>query len=186
MGKALLLIDVQEAFTDSKWGRRNNPDAEKKIQEILADCRQARWTIIHIQHVSDSPDSVFYKHGSGFSIKAVVAPQPNEKRILKSVNSAFIGTDLEQYLNEKQIKTVAIVGLTTPHCVSTTARMSGNLGYQTYLISDATAAFEMRDHLGNWLDPETIHHLSLATIHEEFATVLDIESFKKDVVSIEG
>lgn len=65
--------------------------------------------------------------------------------------------------------------MTTPHCVSTTARMSGNLGFNTYLISDATSAFGMTDHNDNYYDAETLHNTSLATLHDEFATILTTE-----------
>lgn len=30
--KALIMIDVQKAFEDKKWGERNNPDAEKNMK----------------------------------------------------------------------------------------------------------------------------------------------------------
>lgn len=55
--------------------------------------------------------------------------------------------------------------------------MSGNLGYKTYLISDTTAAFGMNDHHGKFIEADVIHHLSLATIHDEFATVLNTQQF---------
>lgn len=74
------------------------------------------------------------------------------------MNSSFIGTNLEDYLKENKIETVIITGLTTPHCVSTTARMSANLGFNTYLVSDATAAFGMKDQNGQYYDAETIHN----------------------------
>ena len=58
---------------------------------------------------------------------------------------------------------------------STTTRMSGNLGFNTYLISDATAAFGITDQNDNYYDAETIHNISLATLNEEFATILTTE-----------
>ena len=62
----------------------------------------------------------------------------------KNVNSAFIGTGLENFHLKKQNYTsLVIVGLTTPHCVSTTTRMAGNLGFQSFVVSDATAAFDV-------------------------------------------
>ncbi|MCF6137829.1 cysteine hydrolase family protein [Pseudalkalibacillus berkeleyi] len=173
----LLIVDVQDAFFDQKWGERNNLNAENNIKTVLDVWRQNRWEVIHVQHKSDHPSSVFYENGEGFAIKEIVAPLDNEKIITKTVISAFIGTDLNDYLKNIGTSHVVVTGLTTPHCVSTTTRMSGNLGYDTYLLSDATAAFELNDHNGNKVDAETVHHISLATLHDEFATVLTTKQY---------
>ncbi|WP_053217265.1 cysteine hydrolase family protein [Virgibacillus senegalensis] len=169
---ALIIIDVQEAFEDKKWGVRNNPQAEENIRRILSVWREKGWKVIHVQHTSDNPDSLFYPGNKGFAIKESVQPENGEKVITKKVNSSFIGTDLEETLKRNDISTVIITGLTTPHCVSTTTRMSGNLGFDTYLVSDATAAFGLTDQNNVYYDAETIYNVSLATLHNEFATVL--------------
>ncbi len=175
INKALIIVDVQRAFNDKKWGKRNNLNAEENISKILDLWRKKGWEVIYIQHTSDNPDSVFYPENEGFAIKEIVKPIDEEVIIRKKVNSSFIGTNLEEYLNTNNISTVVITGLTTPHCVSTTTRMSGNLGFKTYLISDATAAFGMKDHNDKYYDAETIHSMSIATLHDEFATILTTE-----------
>ncbi|MFL0507182.1 isochorismatase family protein [Ureibacillus sp. 179-F W5.1 NHS] len=160
---------------DKKWGERNNLDAEENMSKILQLYREKRWLVIHIQHTSDNPNSVFHPLNEGFAIKEIVQPIDGEVIIRKKVNSSFIGTNLEEYLKENEISTVVITGLTTPHCVSTTTRMSGNLSFNTYLISDATAAFGLKDQNDRYYDAETIHNISLATLHDEFATVVTTE-----------
>lgn len=168
----LIIVDVQEAFEDNKWGKRNNSEAEVNMSRILTHWRQQGHPVIYIQHQSDDPRSLFYPENKGFKIKEIVAPGQGEVIFTKKVNSGFIGTNLEEYLHENNITDVVIMGLTTPHCVSTTTRMSGNLGFNTYLISDATAAYGLTDHNGNGHDPEQIHNITLATLHDEFATIL--------------
>nr|WP_252312808.1 cysteine hydrolase family protein [Sinobaca sp. H24] len=179
--KALLLVDVQNAFYDSTWGERNNPDAEENISRLVKTWRKKDWPVIYIQHVSDNPSSLFYSKGTGVEIKDMVKPLENEKIIKKKVNSSFIGTDLERYLRTNGLSTVVITGLTTPHCVSTTTRMSGNLGFDTYLISDAVAAFGITDHTNTYYDAETIHTHSLAALHDEFAVILSTEQLLNDI-----
>lgn len=172
---ALIIIDVQKAFDDKKWGERNNLIAEENISKILTLWRHKGWKVIHIQHMSDNPSSVFHPMNEGFAIKEIVAPLEEEVVITKKVNSSFIGTNLEETLKSNGITSVVITGLTTPHCVSTTTRMSGNLGFKTYVISDAIAAFGLKDQNGNYYDAETIHNTSLATLNDEFATILSTE-----------
>lgn len=183
---ALVIVDVQKAFADPKWGERNNPDAEKNIEKLLHHWRQNRGSVVHIQHRSWDPESLFYPEKDSFELIEALKPEEDEAVMEKTVNSAFIGTGLEDYLRNKRIDAVVIAGLTTPHCVSTTTRMSGNLGFRTYLVSDATAAFALTGPDGIRYDAETVHILTLATLHEEFAEVVTAEELlKKDWVAVE-
>lgn len=175
---ALLVIDVQYGHDDPRFGKRNNPDAEDKIAELLSAWRATGRPVIHVQHLSLNTSSAFHESNHGSAIKDIVRPIENEPLVQKHTNSAFIGTDLEQYLHSHGINTVVLTGLTTPHCVSTTARMAGNLGFNTYVVSDATAANEGNvdfDFPGAKVDatPEMIHAITLATINGEFGRVVD-------------
>ncbi|WP_336146002.1 cysteine hydrolase family protein [Enterococcus faecalis] len=181
--KALIIIDVQKAFDDERWGQRNNLNAEENISKILNTWRAKNWPVIYIKHMSDNPSSLFYPEHEGFEIKRIVDPKNDDIIITKKVNSSFIGTNLEEVLRTNNITTVVITGLTTPHCVSTTTRMSGNLGFKTYLVSDGTAAFGMKDHHHNYHSAETIHELSLATLHEEFAEILSTEELINEITT---
>ncbi len=172
----LLIIDVQKGFDEPVWGNRNNPHAELNITRLLEAWRKTDRPVFHVQHLSLSPNSPLGATHPGSAIKEAVTPRDGELLFQKHVNSAFIGTDLEQRLREHGYKTLVIVGLTTPHCVSTTTRMAGNLGFETFLVSDATAAFEIIGHDGRKYTAEEIHAVSLATLNGEFATVVETEA----------
>jgi nicotinamidase-related amidase len=178
-GAALILIDVQKGFGDTKWGRRNNPDAEQRMSEILVEWRRRGLPIIHIKHDSRSPQSPLSPGKPGNEIMDIVRPLPNEPVLKKNVNSAFIGTNLEAYLRAERIKDLVIVGLTTPHCVSTTVRMAGNLGFDVHLVGDATAAFELHAHDGTIIPPEEVHFHALAALSGEFAEIVTTEETLK-------
>lgn len=93
--------------------------------------------------------------------------------LTKNHNSGFIGTDLEERLRAAGTETVAIAGMTTDHCVSTTARMAANLGFETWLLADATATHERTAPDGEHLAADLMHRAELAALNGEFADVLD-------------
>jgi len=174
---ALILVDVQKAFLDEEYwgGNRNNKNAEIICGKILDKWRALNLPIFHIRHSSTNLNSKLHESNKGFQFNENVEPMGNEPIITKNVNSAFIGTDLKERLVKSNIDTLAIVGITTNHCVSTTTRMAGNFGYKTYLISDATATFDRIGINGEKYDSEIIHLTTLANLNEEFATIWNYE-----------
>jgi nicotinamidase-related amidase len=181
---ALLIIDVQKGLKDPKWGPRNNPDAEKNIGRLLKHWRASGRPIIHVQHCSTEPESPLRPDRPGCAFKDVVEPQGGEPIFQKTVNSAFIGTELETHLRERGINTLVAVGLTTNHCVSTTVRMAGNLGFTTFVVSDATATFDREGPDGTVYKAAQVHDISLASLHGEFATVVTTEAVLKPALTV--
>lgn len=173
---ALLVIDVQKGFDDPRWGSRNNPDAERNLARLLEAWRRTGRPVLHTRHMSRNPSSPLFPGQPGNEIKEIVAPVAGEPVLPKSVNSAFIGTDLEQRLRKAGITTVAVTGITTSYCVSTTARMAANLGFQTYVVSDATATFDVTGPDGRRYPAQVMHEVGLAELHDEFATIVDTDS----------
>jgi nicotinamidase-related amidase len=182
---ALILIDIQKGFEDiAYWGgQRNNPDAELRAGELLKLWRENQLPVFHIQHCSAIPTSLLHVTNAGNAFNNLVTPIDGEPVIKKNVNSAFIGTDLQAQLDKAKITTLVIVGLTTDHCVSTTTRMAGNLGYDTYLVADATATFNKTGIDGKEYAAELIHETALASLHKEFATIVTAGFIKKQLLS---
>lgn len=177
---ALLLVDIQKGFGDTAYwgGNRNNPGAEENAARLLKLWRELELPVFHVKHNSTTPGSPLVKGQVGNEIQEIVEPLLGEPVIEKNVNSGFIGTDLKQRLESSQIKRLVVAGLTTDHCISTTVRMAGNLGFSTYVVSDASATFKKTGSDGNTFSAELIHQTALASLHREFATVLTTEEVK--------
>ena len=184
---ALLLIDIQQGFDDQAyWGPRNNPDAERNAARLLTAWRAAGLPVVHIQHQSIEPNSPLRPDRPGVAIQEAVRPLPDEPVFPKSVNSAFIGTGLEDHLRQHDIDTVVICGMTTNHCVETSTRMAGNLGFETWLVGDACATFDRTGPDGTVWPAATVHAVSLASLHGEFATVVSTENLLNVVNDPQG
>jgi nicotinamidase-related amidase len=180
---ALILIDIQKGFDNiAYWGgQRNNPDAETKIGELLRTWRAHKLPVFHVQHCSSNPVSPLHETNEGNQFKDFAKPTGREPVIKKNVNSAFIGTDLKEQLDNAKISTLVIAGLTTDHCVSTTARMAGNFGYNVFLVSDATATFNKKGIDGQNFSAELIHETALASLNNEFAKCVTTDFVKQNI-----
>jgi nicotinamidase-related amidase len=171
---ALLVIDVQRAFDEIEATGlpRNNPDAVARIADLLTAFRRSGAPVIHVRHASREPGSRFRPDQPGYAVKDEAREQPGEVLIVKAVNSAFIGTDLEARLRAADIRNLVITGAMTNHCVETTTRMAGNLGFTALLVRDATWTFDRVGVDGDTHPAASVHAMSLANLSGEFATIV--------------
>ena len=173
---ALLLVDLQKAIDDPRWsqlGPRNNPQAEANVAALLAAWRRDGRPIVHIRHDSTEPDSTYRPGSPGHAFKEEAMPLPGEAVIGKRVNSAFIGTGLDDWLRARGIGTLVVTGVITNNSVEATVRMAGNLGYDVRLVADACFTFARKDRSGRLRTADEVHDLSLANMDGEYATVVD-------------
>lgn len=172
---ALVVVDVQAGFDDPRWGRRDNPACEANIAALLPAWRRRRWPVVLVRHDSRLADSPLAPGRPGNAFKPVVEG-PADLLVVKHTNSAFYGRpDLHAWLAQQGVGAVAICGMTTNHCCETTARMAGNLGYDTKFIIDATCTFDRVDTTGEWISADVIARVTAANLNEEFATVVETE-----------
>ena len=170
---ALIPIDVQRGFDLPPWGARNNPAMEGNGRRLLAAWRETGRPLIHVRHDSVLPDSTLHPSHPGNGFRDGFEPLPDEPLVTKSVNAAFIGTDLDLRLRRLGVDTVVLFGISTDMCVSTTARVAANLGYRVLVVADACFCFDLVDTEGHRIDADAVSRAHLATLHAEFAEVLD-------------
>ena len=176
----LLLIDVQTGVNVFEhWGgpsgRRNNPDAEDKMRDLLNAFRGSGLPVAFTRHDSREAASPLKLHlDTGAQIEGLETAD-GDIVVIKDVNSGFVGTSLEIQLRRAGIQRLVVVGFFTNFCVETTVRMAGNLGFDTYLIEDACATTNRIGPDGVDHDPETVHQMSVASLHGEFCTALNHE-----------
>lgn len=170
---ALIPIDVQQAFDHAPWPPRNNPAMEGNGLRLLETWRATGRPLIHVKHDSVVPGSTLAVAHPGNALRPGFEPKGDEPLLRKSVNAAFIGTDLDLRLRRLGVTSVVLFGISTDMCVSTTARVAANLGYRTIVVGDACFCFDQPDGEGGVVPAEQIQRAHLATLRAEFAEVVD-------------
>ena len=168
----LILIDVQIAIDDPKWGPRNNPTAEADIARLLAAWRAHRLPIIHIRHDSIEPDSPYRADRPGHAFKPEAAPLAGETIVGKTANSAFIAPDLERALDALGATTLVMCGALTNNSLEASVRHGGNLGYRIFVVADACWAVDKTDIAGKFWPAEDVHNMALANMRGEYAAIV--------------
>lgn len=169
---ALILIDIQSGFEDPYWGESCNKQIKDHALELLQGFRHQDMLVVHVRHLSLDTHSPLHPSRDGVKFMEGFEPDFREAVFDKQVNSAFIGTNLKDYLEANQISQLVFAGYTSDHCVSTSVRMAANYGFKCIVASDATTTFPRIDQSGEKLDASLVHRVSLASLRGEFAEVM--------------
>jgi nicotinamidase-related amidase len=168
-----MIIDMQQGMAQPALGRRNNPDAEVQMRQLLEAWRQSARPIVHVRHISRTPGSVFWPGQPGCEFQAALQPLLHEHVVEKNVPDAFTHTGLERWLHARAIRQVVIVGVITNNSVEATARSGGNLGFEVIVAADACYTFDQTDLSGRLWPAEDVHALSLSNLAMDYAKVVE-------------
>ena len=157
--------------------RNGDVAASRRWKTASANCSapgaSGACPIVHIRHDSTDAASPYHPGGSGNDFKPEVAPLPGEPVVDKRTNSAFIGTDLMDVLDELQVGQLVVTGVLLENSVEATVRMAGNLGFEVVIPEDAVASVDRTDRRGRHWPAEDVHALTLAILEGEYARISD-------------
>lgn len=157
MSRALLVIDVQNEYFSGALPI-SHPDGHlQNILKAMDAATAAKVPVIVVQHtmVSTEP-AIFQKYSAEWKLHADVASRPCDLLIEKNLPGSFTGTELEQWLQEHQIKVVTIAGYMSHMCCDTTARQAVHAGYTVEFLSDGTGTLPLDNSAGQ-VTAEELH-----------------------------
>ena len=168
----LLPIDMQRAFDTTPWPKRWNDKVDDNGLALLRKWREAGRPIVHVRHDSVMDGSSLAPGSEGNQFRPGFEPQDGEQLVSKSVNSAFIGTDLDLKLRRLGARHIVTFGISTDMCVSTTVRTGANMGWDMILAADACDCFDLPDGKGGTISAEAVQAAHVATLGFEFCKVV--------------
>ena len=168
---ALIIVDVQDAIDCFSEHERNNPNAEEVMASMLATWRSSGLPVVHVRHSSKRDSSPYHSTSEHFSFKSQVRPARNEDVVTKRENCAFIATNLEQILSERDVTELVVCGVLTNNSIDATVRIARGLGFKVFVPHDATAAFALDLLNGKHLSANDVHWTFLSNLNNEYCTV---------------
>ncbi|WP_167957056.1 cysteine hydrolase family protein [Anaerosporobacter faecicola] len=171
MKYAMMVVDVQQALVGDDLEQKDTFIAN--IKELLAFGREQNVEILYVRH-DDGPKEELTKGKAGYEIYEEITPEDGEKVFDKCYNSAFYKTGLKEYLKEKHITNLIIMGLQTEYCVDATIKSGFEQGYRMIVPEGTITTKNNGEFTGKQLN-DFYHY----TIWEgRFAKVLPIEKVK--------
>lgn len=180
MNNCLLLIDIQnDYFPQGKMELVGIDEAAANAKLLLDRFRIINAPVIHIQHISTRPGSIFFlPESAGVEINASVYPLASESVIQKNYPNSFRQTDLLKALKDQNIDTLTICGAMSHMCIDATTRAAFDLGFKCVVAEDACAT---RDLIfkGNTIKAPEVHASFMAALSVPYADVISTQEIIK-------
>jgi biuret amidohydrolase len=168
---ALVMIDMQRDFVEpGGFGEALGNDvslvrtAIEPCRRVLAAAREAGMLVIHTREghradLTDCPPAKLTRGGKtfigtqgpmgrilvrgekGHDIIPELYPQTGEPVVDKPGKGAFYETDLHLILQNRDIRTLIVCGVTTEVCVTTTVREANDRGYECIVPQDCVGSY---------------------------------------------
>ncbi|HEY0197266.1 MAG TPA: cysteine hydrolase family protein [Rhodanobacter sp.] len=161
---ALILVEYQNDWMASTGGinsqfkdRKQFDDSIDNSRKVLAEARRRNMEVIYVTMTLEPSYKVLgqakyglrammpkYKSFLGRQAEFFPGFEPAAGEYVireRSGSSAFAGTTLDSYLRNNHIEDIYLMGYSLRQCVESTLRNAHDLGYNTNVIYDASAAF---------------------------------------------
>lgn len=172
--RALIVIDAQQEYFEGLLQIQHPPRDESlaRIAEAMNAAEQAGVPTVVVQHQAPAGFPVFAPESPTFELHPEIAQRTESPahRFTKSFASIFAGTDLEDWLREREIDTITLVGYMTNNCVIGSAAAAEPLGFTVEVLSDATGAIDIANSAGA-APAQQVHETIMALLNSNWAAV---------------
>ena len=163
---AILVVDLQLAFTDPKFPNGDMPMVEKatnKTSELLNIARNNKIPVAACYTAYDSlkdmplwkvkavRDEVYHGHPCTAMVSRIYDPE-YDFNFCKNAPSMFFLTPLTTFLHKEGVDTVIITGCVTSGCIRATVIDAFSHGFRVFVPEDCVGDVEDRPHNDNLRD----------------------------------
>jgi nicotinamidase-related amidase len=181
LNRALMVIDVQNEYFNGILPISYPSESFKNILKVMDMASIYEIPIILVQHSALTKNSkTFLKGSMEWEIHPEVLKRDYDLIIEKNLPGSFTNTDLDQYLKDCGINSIAVCGYMTQMCCDTTSRQAFHLGYDVEFLSDATGTRDISNGAGE-IKAKELHQAILITQAMKFSQVMSSEDWIKSI-----
>jgi nicotinamidase-related amidase len=176
--RALIVIDVQNDYFGDALPIEF-PDPQRSLANIgsMMDAASSAGIPVIVVHNVLSKQSPIMAEGTiGCALHECVGSRPHDHFVIKNMPSAFTNTDLEEWLRERAIDTLTVIGYMTHNCNLSTMLHAFHTGYAVEYINDASGSVPYENRAGH-ATAEEIHRVMCVVLHSRFAAVMSTEEW---------
>jgi nicotinamidase-related amidase len=176
--RALVVIDVQNEYVSGDLPIEF-PPVETSLANIgraMDAARAAGVPVVVVQNFAPAGSPLFARGSEGAELHPVVASRERDHYVEKALPSAFAGTDLKAWLDERGIDTIAVAGYMTHNCDASTVFEATHAGMAVEFLIDATGAVPYANEAGS-ASAEDIHRVFSVVMHTRFASVVNTDAW---------
>ena len=168
----LLVVDVQNLLVnDHPFHEMEMLDT---IRRLLAFCRKNSIEVIYVRHGEDKEGGLM-PHTEAWQIHESVAPLEGERVFDKQRSSSFYKTGLKEYLREKGIETLIIVGMQTDFCINATVQAGFEHGFEMIIPENGNSTYDNRFMTAEY----TLAYYQKMIWPGRFGKILSVEDIEK-------
>lgn len=178
--RALIVVDVQNEYFDGILQIQYPPRDESlaNITRAMDVAIELDMPVVVLQHEMPEGAPVFAVNSSSWSLHPEIERRmkPEFKLASKIYGSAFTGSGVDAWLEDKQVDTVTIVGFMTNNCDIATAVDAEVRGISAEVLSDASGAIHLSNEAGS-VSAEQVHQTLMVLLNSNFAAVGDTDAW---------
>ncbi len=178
--RALIVIDVQKEYDSGALPIEFPPLSVSlpNIGRAMDAASHAGVPIVVVRHATPPGAPAFAEGSQGWELHDTVSSRQHmiDHLVTKAFPSAFVGTDLEGWLQTHEIDTVTVAGYLTNNCDQSTVINAAHLGFAAEFLADASGAVSLANDAG-YLEAEQIHRAFLVVLQSNFAAVMTTDEW---------
>lgn len=176
--RALIVIDVQNEYVSGNL-LIEYPDVNSSLANIaraMDAAHAAGIPVVVVRHLAPESSPLFARGSKGAELHPLVAVRHCDHMVEKSMASALAGTGLGDWLRERGVDTLTVVGYMTHNCDDATVRQARHEGWNVELLHDAAGSVPYANARGA-ATAEEIHRVFTVVMHTGFAAVVSTDDW---------